>query len=59
MNASNFCVREAGTSRWTVIEAGVVRGCVATREDASALVSILEAMADARQHGVAYQHEAA
>jgi hypothetical protein len=58
MSTSAFCVRESGCY-WTVVEAGVVRGCVASREQAQVLVGILQAMADARSTSAAYQHEVA
>jgi hypothetical protein len=58
MNASDFLIVESGC-RWSVVEAGIVRGCVASREQALTLVEILTAMADARQHGAAYQQGAA
>ena len=56
MSAPTFCVVENGC-RWSVVEAGVVRGCVASREQAQVLVGILQAMANARQTSAAYQHE--
>ena len=43
----NYQIRESGC-RWTVVAEGQVRGCVASREQAFTLVTILEAMAEAR-----------
>ena len=43
----NYQIRESGC-RFVVMEAGTCRGCVASREQAFTLVTILEAMAEAR-----------
>ena len=56
MSTSTFCVVE-NACYFAVMEAGVVRGCVASREQAQVLVGILQAMANARQTSAAYQHE--
>jgi hypothetical protein len=53
MSTPAFCVVENGCY-FAVMEAGVCRGCVATRDDAATLVMILQAMADAKRDGVAY-----
>jgi|LauGreDrversion4_2_1035121.scaffolds.fasta_scaffold07970_3 hypothetical protein len=58
MSSSAFHVVESGC-HWSVVQAGIVRGCVASREQALTLVGILEAMADARSASAAYQQEAA
>jgi hypothetical protein len=47
MNEPQFLIVESGC-RWSVVQAGVVRGCVASREQAQTLVQILTHMASVR-----------
>jgi hypothetical protein len=54
MSTSSFCIVPNGCY-FAVMEAGVCRGSVATRDDAATLVMILQAMADAKRDGVAYR----